>query len=95
MHLYDTTDKDVVKGRPKFWITIAVISVATWTIAGLGYWVVRAGKKETLKNFFKIKKATKKEIKEGSKPEEKKGFGRGTFRRRQGNDKGKGRHVEV
>ncbi|PMD40234.1 hypothetical protein L207DRAFT_582454 [Hyaloscypha variabilis F] len=37
IHLYDSTDPDVVKGRPKFLITIIVILVATWTITSVGY----------------------------------------------------------
>jgi hypothetical protein len=53
MHLYDTTDPGVVHARPKFWITIVVISVATYVI--VGYWLVRNENKDFLKDWLKSK----------------------------------------
>jgi len=41
MHLFDSTDPGVVAARPKFYATIVVLSVATYAIAALGYWLVR------------------------------------------------------
>jgi len=43
-HLFDTTDLQVAQSRPKFWITIIAVSVATWAIAALGFWLVRSKK---------------------------------------------------
>jgi hypothetical protein len=59
MHLYDADEPTVIRERYKFWITIILVSVPTWVIAGLGYWVVRKGKKNSLKRFFGIKKGMK------------------------------------
>jgi hypothetical protein len=41
MHLFDTTDPGVVAARPKFYITIFVLSLGTYAVAGLAYWLVR------------------------------------------------------
>jgi hypothetical protein len=41
MHLFDTTDPGVVAARPKFYITIFVLSLGTYVVAGLAYWLVR------------------------------------------------------
>ncbi|KAH7391240.1 hypothetical protein BKA64DRAFT_97957 [Cadophora sp. MPI-SDFR-AT-0126] len=45
MHLFDTTDSGVVAARPKFYITLVVLSVSTYITAGLAYWLVRSRKK--------------------------------------------------
>jgi hypothetical protein len=44
MHLYDTSDPGVVVGRPKFWITLIFLSLATYALAGLALWLVRSHK---------------------------------------------------
>jgi hypothetical protein len=41
MHLFDTTDPGVVAARPKFYITIFFLSLGTYVVAGLAYWLVR------------------------------------------------------
>jgi hypothetical protein len=41
MHLFDTTDPGVVAAQPKFYITIFVLSLGTYAVAGLAYWLVR------------------------------------------------------
>lgn len=59
MHLYDTDEPTVIREIYKFWITIVLVSVPTWVIAGLGYWVVRKGEKNSLERVFGIKKDVK------------------------------------
>jgi hypothetical protein len=57
MHLFDTTDPQVAKSRPKFWITIIVVSAVTWAVAALGLWLVKSKKwialRETLSELRK------------------------------------------
>jgi len=43
MHLFDTSDDLVISSRHKFWITLIILSVATWAAAALGFWSVRTG----------------------------------------------------
>jgi hypothetical protein len=44
MHLFDTTDPGVVAARSKFFITIIVLSVATYATAFVAYWLVKSHK---------------------------------------------------
>lgn len=46
MHLFDTDDSIVVAARPKFYITLVVLSISTYITAGLAYWLVRSRKKD-------------------------------------------------
>jgi hypothetical protein len=100
MHLYDTTDPEVVNGRPKFWITIIVISVATWAIAGFGYWVVRTGRKDSWKKAWKSKREPKTNVEDTKATAQKatwEGLRKKVFRRRtssKGEGKGKEKAVE-
>jgi hypothetical protein len=41
MHLFDTTDPGPVAAQKKFYITIVVLSVATYAAAFLSYWLVK------------------------------------------------------
>jgi len=41
MHLFDTTDPGPVAAQRKFYITIAVLSLGTYIVAFLAYWLVR------------------------------------------------------
>lgn len=45
MHLFDTTESGVVAARPKFIITLVVLSASTYVAAGVAYWFVRHKKK--------------------------------------------------
>jgi hypothetical protein len=46
MHLFDTTDPGVVAAQPKFFITIVVLSLGTYAVAGLAYWLVKNRKED-------------------------------------------------
>jgi cytoskeletal protein RodZ len=46
MHLFDTTDPGVIAARPRFYITIFVLSLGTYAVAGLAYWLVRNRKQD-------------------------------------------------
>jgi hypothetical protein len=46
MHLFDTTDPSVVAARPGFYITIFVLSLGTYAVAGPEYWLVRNRKED-------------------------------------------------
>lgn len=46
MHLFDTDESSVVAARPKFYITLVVLSISTYVTAGLAYWLVRSRKKD-------------------------------------------------
>jgi hypothetical protein len=46
MHQFDTTDPRVVASQKKFWITIAVLAVATYATAFAAYWLFRSRKEE-------------------------------------------------
>jgi len=46
MRLFDTTDPGVVAARPKFYITIVVLSLGKYVVAGLAYWLVRNRKQD-------------------------------------------------
>lgn len=59
MHLYDTNDPNIVEARYKFWVTLAIIAMTTWTVAGIGYWVVRKGKKDDLKRALSLEQLRK------------------------------------
>ena len=48
MHLFDTTDQGVVAARGKFYITIILLSVATYAAAFASYWLVRSHKDDSL-----------------------------------------------
>jgi len=41
MHLFDTTDPGVIASQRKFWITIVVLSIATYGTAFFAIWLVR------------------------------------------------------
>ncbi|PMD42964.1 hypothetical protein L207DRAFT_288847 [Hyaloscypha variabilis F] len=47
MHLFDTTDPGVVAARSKFFITIIVLSVATYATAFVAYWLVKSHKDDS------------------------------------------------
>ncbi|KAG9243166.1 hypothetical protein BJ878DRAFT_481365 [Calycina marina] len=57
MHLFDSTYPDFIAGPPKFWITIAVLSLGTYAVDGWGYWLARTENvkwshlKERIKNM--------------------------------------------
>ena len=44
MHLFDTADQMVVAAQSKFFITITILSVATYAAAYVGYWLVKRHK---------------------------------------------------
>jgi hypothetical protein len=46
MHLFDTSDPGVVAARKQFYITLAVLAVGTYIVAGLAFWIVRSQKRD-------------------------------------------------
>jgi len=61
MHLFDTSDDLVISSRYKFWITLIILSVATWAAAALGFWSVRTGNWKRLGDWLGGLKWGKKE----------------------------------
>jgi hypothetical protein len=105
MHLFDTTDPGVVAAQKKFYITIVVLSVATYGAAFLSYWLVRNRKGYMVgkglpdrKNTNKINEQGGESVREAQKPEDvekhkfwKKNLGGHPFRRRKSVEKEKQR----
>ncbi|KAL2061513.1 hypothetical protein VTL71DRAFT_6890 [Oculimacula yallundae] len=52
MHLFDTTDSNVIAAQSKFYITLAVLSVSTYIAAGLAFWFVQLNKKKSSDKGF-------------------------------------------
>jgi hypothetical protein len=53
MHLFDSADPGIRAARPKFYVTITVLPLATYVTAALGYWLVRRRKERGSKADFK------------------------------------------
>lgn len=101
MHLFDTTDSGVVAARPKFYVTLVVLSVATYIAAGLAFWLVRNNKKKGSgeRAMPKMKKVNHDVDPDGEVNERDGKTEGGMFasmrRRGKGNGKGKGKEVSA
>ena len=98
MHLFDTTDPEVVASRRKFYITIIALSVATYTAAFVAYRIVRSRRADPTPGGVQDGGSQKEEL-QGEKPStggenytasgisrRRKGANLGLFRRWNGGD---------
>lgn len=101
MHLFDTTDPEVVASRRKFYITIAVLSAATYATVFVAYWLARSRKDDLIAASVQDGKVEEEEGSENASAEGEEiqaapevsrwrsGAGLNFFRRRKaGNEKG-------
>ncbi|KAH7319147.1 hypothetical protein BKA65DRAFT_95815 [Rhexocercosporidium sp. MPI-PUGE-AT-0058] len=98
MHLFDTTDPNVVDARPKFYTTLVVLSVSTYVAAGLAFWLVRNNKKGSGDDAAPRKKEEKTvvnpiKVKQGDGKT--KGGIFASMRKRNGTGNGKGKGKEI
>lgn len=69
MHLFDTTDPEVVASRRNFYITIVVLSAATYATAFVAYWLVRSRKDDLIAANVQDGKVEKEEGSENASAE--------------------------